>query len=80
MNKEEAAELLPIIKAFSEERPIQYRIRDNKTAIWNDLDKIITNSVRIHFNIALSLNKNIVHLRIQKSAGMRCKSISHLGG
>ena len=30
MNKEEAVELLPIIKAFSEERPIQYRIKDNK--------------------------------------------------
>ena len=39
MNKEEAVELLPIIKAFSEERPIQYRIKDNKTAIWNDVDK-----------------------------------------
>ena len=39
MNREEAAELFPIIKAFSEERPIQYRIKDNKTAIWIDVDK-----------------------------------------
>lgn len=39
MNRKEAAELLPIIKAFSEERPIQYRIKNNKTAIWNDVDK-----------------------------------------
>ena len=39
MTREEAKKLLPIIKAFSEEIPIQYRMKDNKTAIWNDVDK-----------------------------------------
>ncbi len=39
MNCIEAAELLPIIKAFSEGKPIQYRIKDNESAIWNDVDK-----------------------------------------
>ena len=39
MNRKEAAELSPIIKAFSERRPIQYRIKDNKSAKWNDVDK-----------------------------------------
>ena len=39
MNRKEAAELLPIIKAFSEGKTIQYRIRDNETANWNDIDK-----------------------------------------
>ena len=38
MNKEEAVELLPIIKAFSEERPIQYRIKDNKTAFGHKIN------------------------------------------
>lgn len=39
MNRKEAAELSPIIKAFSEGRHIQYRIKDNKSAKWNDVDK-----------------------------------------
>ena len=39
MNRKEAAELSPIIKAFSEGSPIQYRIKDNKSAKWNDVDK-----------------------------------------
>lgn len=39
MNRKEAAELSPIIKAFSEGRSIQYRIKDNKSAKWNDVDK-----------------------------------------
>lgn len=39
MNRKEAEELSPIIKAFSEGRPIQYRIKDNKSAKWNDVDK-----------------------------------------
>lgn len=39
MNRKEAAELLPIIKAFAEGRPIQYRIKDNKSAKWDDVDK-----------------------------------------
>ena len=39
MNRKEAAELSPIIKAFSEGRPIQYRIKDNRSAKWNDVDK-----------------------------------------
>jgi hypothetical protein len=39
MNRKEATELLPIIKAFSEGRPIQYRIKDNESAIWNNVDR-----------------------------------------
>lgn len=39
MNRKEAAELSPIIQAFSEGRPIQYRIKDNKSAKWDDVDK-----------------------------------------
>lgn len=39
MNRKEAKELLPIIKAFAEGKSIQYRIKDNKSANWNDLDK-----------------------------------------
>ena len=39
MNRKEAVDLLPIIKAFSEGISIQYRIKDNKSAKWNDVDK-----------------------------------------
>lgn len=39
MNRKEAAGLSPIIQAFSEGRPIQYRIKGNKTAIWDDVDE-----------------------------------------
>lgn len=39
MNRKEAKELLPIIQAFAEGKPIQYRIKDNKSANWNDVDK-----------------------------------------
>ena len=36
MTREEAKELLPIIKAFAEGKAIQFRIGDNK---WRDMDK-----------------------------------------
>lgn len=39
MNRSQAKELSPIIQAFSEGKPIQYRVRDNESAIWNDVDK-----------------------------------------
>ena len=39
MTREEAKKLLPIIQAFAEGRTIQYRIKDNKSAKWNDVDK-----------------------------------------
>lgn len=39
MDRNQAKQLLPIISAFSEGRPIQYRIKDNKSAKWNDVDK-----------------------------------------
>lgn len=39
MTREDAKQLLPVIQAFSEGRPIQYRIKDNKSAKWNDVDK-----------------------------------------
>lgn len=39
MNRKEAVDLLPIIKAFSEGISIQYRIKANKSANWNDVDK-----------------------------------------
>ena len=39
MNRNQAEELLPIIKAFAEGKSIQYRIKDNKSAKWDDLDK-----------------------------------------
>lgn len=39
MDRNQAKQLLPIIQAFSEGRPIQYRIKDNKSAKWNDVDK-----------------------------------------
>lgn len=39
MNRNQAKQLLPVIQAFSEGRPIQYRIKDNKSAKWNDVDK-----------------------------------------
>ena len=39
MNRNQAVDLLPIIKAFSEGISIQYRIKDNKSANWNDVDK-----------------------------------------
>lgn len=39
MDKKKVKELLPVIQAFSEGRPIQYRIKDNKSAKWNDVDK-----------------------------------------
>lgn len=39
MNRKEAKQLLPIIKAFAEGKPIQYRYKGNKTAKWEDIDK-----------------------------------------
>lgn len=39
MNRKEAKELLPIIQAFAEGKPIQYRYKGNKTAKWEDVDK-----------------------------------------
>lgn len=39
MNRKEAKQLLPIIQAFSEGRPIQYRIKGNESATWDDVDK-----------------------------------------
>lgn len=39
MNRKEAIELSPIIQAFAEGKPIQYRIKGNETANWNDIDK-----------------------------------------
>lgn len=35
----EAKQLLPIIQAFAEGRPIQYRMKDIKSAKWNDIYK-----------------------------------------
>lgn len=37
MTREEAAELSPVIQAFSEGRPIQYRLKNVKSAKWNDI-------------------------------------------
>lgn len=37
MTREEAADLSPVIQAFSEGRPIQYRLKDVKSAKWNDI-------------------------------------------
>lgn len=39
MKREEAKQLLPIIQAFAEGRPIQYRMKDIKSAKWNDIYK-----------------------------------------
>lgn len=39
MTREEAKQLLPIIQAFAEGRPIQYRMKDIKSAKWNDIYK-----------------------------------------
>ena len=37
MRRNEAKELLPIIQAFAEGRPIQCKLKDCKTANWNDI-------------------------------------------
>lgn len=39
MTRGEAKQLLPIIQAFAEGRPIQYRMKDIKSAKWNDINK-----------------------------------------
>lgn len=39
MTRKEAAELSPIIQAFSEGKPIQYRIKDNESAVWTNVDR-----------------------------------------
>ena len=39
MTRGEAKQLLPIIQAFAEGRPIQYRMKDIKSAKWNDIYK-----------------------------------------
>ena len=36
MNRNQAKELFPIIKAFAEGRTIQYRINGNESAIWEE--------------------------------------------
>lgn len=37
MRRNEAKELAPIIQAFAEGKPIQCRVRYNKTVYWNDI-------------------------------------------
>lgn len=37
MRRNEAKELLPIIQAFAEGRPIQCKLKECKTANWNDI-------------------------------------------
>lgn len=39
MRRNEAKELLPIIQAFAEGRPIQYKLKDCKTANWKDITR-----------------------------------------
>lgn len=39
MTREETKQLLPIIQAFSEGKQVQYRIKDNESAIWNNVDR-----------------------------------------
>ena len=39
MNRNQAKELAPIIQAFAEGKPIQYRARNNGTAYWSDVGK-----------------------------------------
>lgn len=39
MTREDTQDMLPIIKAYSKGKPIQYRIKNNKSAKWNDVNK-----------------------------------------
>ena len=80
MNRNQAKELFPIIKAFAEGRTIQYRIMVMNLQFGMMLIKNIMTSSHIHFSIASSQSQSIAHSRTQKSAGLKWRNISRLGG
>lgn len=74
MKRQQAKELLPIIKAFAEGKTIQYYT--NLTPHWIDIDP----DRAVNFSDASSQNQNIVHLKIKMSVGKKCKNINLLDG
>ena len=80
MNRQQAKDLLSIIQAFADGKTIQY-YNTHPTPHWEMfylMNELIL--VKIVQNIVSSQNPSTAHSRTQKSAGMKCKSISRSVG
>lgn len=81
INKEIIRRTSFFLQAIVEGKTIQM----NEGAVWKDIDidgegMIFLCSYRAHTFTALSRKQSTVLLRTKKSAGLRCKNISRLGG
>ena len=81
MNREEAKKILPILTAFVEGKQIQWF--DHDTNKWIDCTR--NGIADYHFSrtmmiTASSPSRHIARSRMQKSVGMKCRSINHLDG
>ena len=78
MNRKEAAELLPFIKAFGEGKDIEIRSKNTHAQLngWTKMDEFIFGN----FEYRIKPEPKYLLLQMQKSAGRRCKNINLLGG
>lgn len=79
MNRKEAAELSPFIKAFGEGRIIEFSSITDVSKAWREVTDFPIGMIKISSS-ELSQNQSIALLRMQKSAGRKCKIINRLGG
>lgn len=84
MDRNQAKEFYPILQAFAEGRVIECRTKPSALSkSWQDMNEWTEmkelDIVNIQ-SIASSQSLPTVLSRIQKSAGKKCKSISHSGG
>lgn len=77
----EVQKLFPILEAIKEGKTIQFKESDGWRDINGDDEGFYLNTlVEKLINTASSQSQSIVHLRTQRSAGMKCRSTSRLGG
>lgn len=78
MTREEAKELLPIIKAFSEGKTIEYR-SNRMVENWKEA-KVIPELSFNSFEYRIKPYPTYRPLQMQKNAGKKCRSTNHLVG
>ena len=79
MDRNQAKEFYPILQAFAKGEAIECRTKPSAvkgTSVPNDWTEI--KEIGDWDNTESSQNQSTVHLRMQKSAGMKCKSINQL--
>lgn len=84
MDRNQAKEFYPILQAFAEGKAIECRTKPSALSKswqgmndWTEIKEIGTGIIQ---NTESSQNQSIVHSRMQKSAGQKCKNTSRLGG